>query len=180
MYFTERIEITDHLHCAQKGNCHITWLGQIVICIMKMLLYSAFWNGWKRIRGLENSRANQWFWKWLNAEPHVHLLFTWLWRNDLHLVENVRSSKAAEHESLASYLQGGWKSCLRVLDSDFCLLSRWRSCEAQEGGKMVGRNATWNQWGPASTTFVPLLFQFKGLYMWFSGRFIKMKDEADR
>lgn len=30
--------------------------------------------------------------------------FTWLWGNDLHLVENVRRTEATEHESLANYL----------------------------------------------------------------------------
>ena len=36
--------------------------------------------------------------------------FTWLWGNDLHLVENVRRTEATEHESLASYLWGGMES----------------------------------------------------------------------
>lgn len=59
-------------------------------------------------------------------------------------MENVRRSKAAEHESLASYLWGGWKSCLWVLDSDFCLLSRQKSWEARERGGTVGRNVPKN------------------------------------
>lgn len=59
--------------------------------------------------------------------------FTWLWGNDLHLVENVRSAETTEHDSLASYLGGGWKSCLWMPDSDICLLSRQRSWEAPEG-----------------------------------------------